>query len=105
MPGRGCTDAAAPGAQRRARWPAGCRDTFLDFSLNTNPLGPDPALVARWRATNLTDYPDPRYRQAREAVAHFHGYPPEGVVLGVGANELLHRIVRAFVQPGDRLCS
>ena len=85
--------------------PQAARDNVLDFSVNTNPLGPNPALVERWRAADLTDYPDPHYWQAREALAGYHGYRPDGVVLGVGASELLHRIARAFVQPGDRVLS
>jgi histidinol-phosphate aminotransferase len=85
--------------------PQAAGDKALDFSVNTNPLGPNPALIELWRAANLADYPDPHYQQAREALADFHGYPPEGVVLGVGASELLHRIARAFVQPGDQVLS
>jgi histidinol-phosphate aminotransferase len=76
-------------------------DTVLDFSVNANPLGPNPALVAAWQAADLTRYPDPTYRRAREALGALHGYPPDGVVLAVGASELLHRLVRAVVGQGD----
>jgi histidinol-phosphate aminotransferase len=76
-------------------------DQLLDFSVNSNPLGPNPALVELWRNADPSVYPDPHYRRARQALALFHGSQPDGVVLGVGASELLHRIVRAFVQPTD----
>lgn len=85
--------------------PQAADETVLDFSVNANPLGPNPALVLAWRQADLGRYPDPFYQRAREALAAFHGYPPEGVVLGVGASELLQRIVRALVNSGDLVVS
>jgi len=85
--------------------PQGAQDGVLDFSVNTNPLGPNPALLKIWREAEVTGYPDPYYRRAREALAAYHGCDPEGVVLGVGASELLHRVVRAFVGKGDEVIS
>ena len=81
--------------------PQGPDDALLDFSVNTNPLGPNPDLVRIWRESPVDRYPDPHYTRAREALAGWHGWDPDGVVLGVGASELLHRIVRAFVRPGS----
>jgi histidinol-phosphate aminotransferase len=85
--------------------PQGGDNGILDFSVNTNPLGPNPALVRIWREADPSTYPDPHYRRARTALAAYHDVDPASVVLGVGASELLHRIVRAFVQPGDRMIS
>ncbi len=81
--------------------PQGPDDTLLDFSVNTNPLGPNPELVRVWREAPVDRYPDPHYTRARQALAGLHGWDPDGVVLGVGASELLHRIARAFVGPGQ----
>jgi histidinol-phosphate aminotransferase len=81
--------------------PQGPDDALLDFSVNTNPLGPNLELVQAWRNASLDRYPDPHYTRAREALAAWHGWDPDGVVLGVGASELLHRIARAFVRAGD----
>lgn len=83
--------------------PQGHAEQVLDFSVNTNPLGPNPALLQIWREADPCGYPDPQYWAARQALAAYHGVDAEGVVLGVGASELLHRIVRAFVQPGDQV--
>lgn len=85
--------------------PQSHQEGILDFSVNTNPLGPNPELVRIWREADPGGYPDPLYRRARRALAGYHNIDPEGVVLGVGASELLHRIVRAFVRPGDRVVS
>ncbi|MCS6849128.1 MAG: aminotransferase class I/II-fold pyridoxal phosphate-dependent enzyme, partial [Anaerolineae bacterium] len=81
--------------------PQGPDDALLDFSVNTNPLGPNPELVRVWREAALDRYPDPHYTHARQALAEHHDWDPDGVVLGVGASELLHRIARAFVRAGD----
>lgn len=85
--------------------PQGPDDTLLDFSVNTNPLGPNPALVRVWHGAPLAGYPDPHYTRARQALAAWHGWDPDGVVLGVGASELLHRLARLLVRPGDEVLS
>jgi histidinol-phosphate aminotransferase len=81
--------------------PQGPDDALLDFSVNTNPLGPNPDLVRVWREAPLDGYPDPHYTRARQALAGLHGWDPDGVVVAVGASELLHRIARAFVRSGQ----
>jgi histidinol-phosphate aminotransferase len=78
---------------------------MLDFSVNTNVLGPNTALVDVWRNAPLSAYPDPTYTRARQALAALHDWDSEGVVLGVGASELLHRIVRVFVPASGRVIS
>jgi histidinol-phosphate aminotransferase len=85
--------------------PQAANEQVLDFSVNTNPLGPNPELVRIWRAADPSGYPDPQYRRARQALAAYHGVEPDSVVLGVGASELLQRIVRAFVQSGNAVVS
>lgn len=85
--------------------PQSAHENILDFSVNTNPLGPNPDLVRVWRAADPSAYPDPHYARARAALAAYHDVDPSPVVLGVGASELLHRIVRAFVAPGDTVLS
>ncbi|MCX7852249.1 MAG: histidinol-phosphate aminotransferase family protein [Caldilineales bacterium] len=81
--------------------PQGPDDGLLDFSVNTNPLGPNPALVRVWNGAPLAAYPDPHYTRARQALAVWHGWDPDGVVLGVGASELLHRLTRLLVRPRE----
>lgn len=85
--------------------PQGPDEVLLDFSVNTNPLGPNPALLRAWREAPLVSYPDPHYTKARRALAAWHDWDVEGVVLGVGASELLHRLARALIRPGDVVLS
>ncbi|MCW1968296.1 MAG: histidinol-phosphate aminotransferase family protein [Anaerolineae bacterium] len=84
--------------------PQAANENITDFSVNTNPLGPNPALMQIWREADLVGYPDPYYTVARTALANMHHWPVDGVVLGVGASELLHRIARV-ISPDDAVYS
>ncbi|GGQ98465.1 pyridoxal phosphate-dependent aminotransferase [Deinococcus ruber] len=77
----------------------------LDFSVNANPYGPNPLLLQALRAADHAEYPDPSYLSLRSALADWHGVGADQVVPAVGASELLHRVVRAYVGPGDRVLS
>ncbi|MFD1733474.1 aminotransferase class I/II-fold pyridoxal phosphate-dependent enzyme [Deinococcus malanensis] len=79
--------------------------TGLDFSVNTNPFGPSPALLEVVRQADHATYPDPTYLAVRETLAGWHGVSPHRVCLSVGASDLLHRLVRAFLPAGDSLLS
>ncbi len=82
------------------RWAAaraGCSpDQILDFSASISPLGPPDCLgpllsnAQPW----LIRYPDPDYRDLREAIATHHAVTPEQVLPGNGAAELLTWAVR-----------
>ncbi|WP_416137427.1 threonine-phosphate decarboxylase CobD [Halomonas sp. HK25] len=68
---------------------------LLDASANLNPLGP-PAWLAGWLAQRLQGggrelarYPDPDYREAREAIAAHEGVAPEQVLLTNGGAEAI----------------
>lgn len=66
----------------------------LDFSVNVNPLGlPKGARKAAEAAlSHAAEYPDPAYRQLREAVGRHYRIPPAFVVPGNGADDLIWRI-------------
>ncbi|MCE8014538.1 threonine-phosphate decarboxylase [Halomonas sp. MCCC 1A17488] len=63
----------------------------IDFSANLNPLGPPSWLPERLAASvaELARYPDPDYREAREAIAHAEGLGPEQVRLTNGGAEAI----------------
>jgi histidinol-phosphate aminotransferase len=73
---------------------------LLDFSVNTNPYGPCPAVVESLRAAAIDRYPDPTGRSVREAMALLLGLSPDEIALGNGAAELLWTLVRALLHPG-----
>lgn len=69
-------------------------EPLLDFSSNAHPLGPCPTALAAVRAADPTRYPDPRYVRLRGLLGGLHGVDPERIVVGAGAAELIHRVVR-----------
>ncbi|HEV8635035.1 MAG TPA: histidinol-phosphate transaminase [Chloroflexota bacterium] len=77
------------------------RDQVVDFSTNTNPLGPSPAAVAAARAAVWTHYPDDGATRLRQAIAEREGSAPEGVVVGNGSAELIWLVALAFLDPGQ----
>ncbi|GHG02977.1 histidinol-phosphate aminotransferase [Deinococcus piscis] len=77
----------------------------LDFSVNSNPYGPNPVLLEAVRNADHAHYPDPAYLDVRQALADWHGVSPDMVALSVGASDLLHRLARAFLPAGSKLLS
>lgn len=85
--------------------PGGQAFSGLDFSVNANPYGPNPTLLEEVKAADHAHYPDPDYQALRETLGHWHEVAPASVVPAVGASELLHRLARAYLRPGDRVLS
>lgn len=79
--------------------------TGLDFSVNSNPFGPNPHLLQAVLEADHTHYPDPTYYAVRTRLAHWHGVTPAEIALSVGASDLLHRLARAFLPAGGTLVS
>ena len=77
----------------------------LDFSVNANVYGPNPVLLKAVRQADHTRYPDPSYLALRERLGAWHGVEAACIVPAVGASELLHRMVRAYLRPKDRVLS
>jgi threonine-phosphate decarboxylase len=68
----------------------------LDFSSNINPLGMPRAAVRALKknAASFSAYPDPLSRRLRAALAVRYGVPPEQIVVGAGAADLIYRLTR-----------
>lgn len=73
------------------------RPVELDFSVNTNPLGTPPAVVAAVRdaAGALCCYPDPYCRELVDALAAHEGVAEDCILCGCGAAELIYAYCRA----------
>jgi threonine-phosphate decarboxylase len=76
------------------------KEAFIDFSSNMNPWGPPPVvkeiLLNSWY--DITRYPDPAVRELRQKLAETYDIPPESILVGNGAAELIDLIVR-LLQP------
>ncbi len=71
------------------------RGELVDFSSNINPLGPAPGLLDHLRIAlpEIVSYPSPQAREFRERLAAFMGVPVERLIIGNGANELIHLLI------------
>ena len=78
-------------------------ERIVKLSSNEGAFGPLPAAVAAFEAAvaHLNRYPDGGAVPLREALAERHGVPPEQVVLGNGADELIRLCAVATLDPGD----
>ncbi len=75
------------------------RETFLDFSVNINPLGMSPkgrAALAEFFSRETLRYPDIECRDLKKAIAAHDGVPAEGIVCGNGATELMYALMRVL---------
>jgi histidinol-phosphate/aromatic aminotransferase/cobyric acid decarboxylase-like protein len=72
------------------------RARLLDVSVNINPYGPSPDVIAAIARAAVERYPDPTARAARVALAAHLGTTPDAVALGNGAADLLWTLARAL---------
>lgn len=70
----------------------------IDFSSNSNPLGPPESVVqaAAEAASRMADYPDVRCQQLREALASYEGLDPSMIYFGNGAAEVIFSLCLAL---------
>lgn len=76
--------------------------SIIDASANLNPLGPPDWLDAAFAEGRRHSgrYPDPAYRQLRAAASDRLGVPPECLVFGNGADELMYALARSLFRTG-----
>ena len=83
------------------------RDILYDFSANLNPLGMPESVknalensVSEWEI-----YPDPYCRRLTKKLSERENFPPESIVCGNGAADLIYRIVQAVKAKKAVLCA
>jgi L-threonine-O-3-phosphate decarboxylase len=75
----------------------------LDFSSNTNPEGPSPAVPAALARVPLHRFPDRDALALRTSLARLLELPVECLLAGNGASELLALVAQAYLRRGDRV--
>jgi len=75
----------------------------LDFSVNTNPLGPAPGLLRAIANTDWSRYPGDDEAPLCRGLARQVDVTPDHVALGNGSAELLWLIALAVLSPGDEV--
>lgn len=82
---------------------AGIRpEDVIRLNANENPFGPSEAATRAVAESALNIYPDPNQRQIRSALSRYTGQPPERLLTGAGADELIDLLMRLFLEPGDK---
>ncbi|MCE1254353.1 MAG: histidinol-phosphate aminotransferase family protein [Anaerolineae bacterium] len=76
-------------------------EDVLDFSVNSHPFGPSPAVMRAVAATPLERYPDRQCLALRRALAKFHQLNIEQICVGSGTAELINHLARVYLKPGD----
>jgi histidinol-phosphate aminotransferase len=77
----------------------------VKIASNENPLGPSPRALAAIRNSlaSLHRYPDGAGHRLIHRIAEANGIPPQNVVIGNGSDDIIALLIRALVQPGDRV--
>jgi len=76
-------------------------DRLLDFSANINPMGLPPRAAERLAheaadPRSWSRYPDAQAPELRSALCQYLAVAPESIVLGAGADSLIHAAVRGL---------
>jgi len=81
-------------------------DQIVKLDANENPYGPLPAVRETLGKLDFPHiYPDPESRALRESLKEFTGVPPEYLLAGSGADELIDLLMRVLLEPGDCILS
>lgn len=83
------------------------REIVYDFSANLNPLGmPERVKNALQKSISEWEkYPDPFCRSLVKKLSECENFPPENIVCGNGAADLIFRIVQAVKPPKAVVCA
>ena len=73
----------------------------FDFSTNSNACGPCPQSLQDVQQADTTHYPDPDYRDLRQALADFHAVDVRRIVLAASASEFVFRISALAAQTAN----
>ncbi len=79
---------------------------MIKLNTNENPYPPSPRVLealARVADETLRLYPDPEASALRARAATVYGVPAEWILAGNGSDELIALVLRAAIDPGDRV--
>ena len=74
---------------------------LLDFSVNSNPFGPSPRVLAAIRAVDIARYPDRDCLELRGRLAQANWVTEQEILVGNGTAELIFLITQAFLNFDD----
>lgn len=77
------------------------REAALDLSVNINPYGPCPQVMAAIKQASIDYYPDAQGEEFKNALATRLGCPAAEIIVGNGAVDLLWSLARALLRSGE----
>lgn len=86
-----------PGYEHVGKYPP----ATADLSTNINPYAPDEAVRQAVASAPIDAYPDPAASEARALLAPVWELAPERILLAPGASDLIYRLARCWIRPGD----
>lgn len=76
---------------------------IIDFSVNYNPYGPPPEVLAVLRSGLVNGYPDPRATELRNCLSQKLRVGSDNLIVGNGSTELIRLIAMAYFDRNDRV--
>jgi histidinol-phosphate aminotransferase len=76
-------------------------DTLIDFSVNSNPFGPSPAVIESLKTVDISAYPDRHCSKLRSDLSGLIGVEIDQILVGNGTSELFWLICHANLHKGD----
>ena len=76
-------------------------DEVLDFSVNSNPFGPSPKVLAAIHQVDVSIYPDRHSTELCDRLARLNDVQTAQILAGNGTSELIYLIAHAYIQPED----
>ncbi len=79
---------------------------MIKLNTNENPYPPSPRVLEAIAGTadaSVRLYPDPEAHALRARAARVYGVPADHIMAGNGSDELLALVLRATIDPGDRV--
>ena len=79
---------------------------YIKLNTNENPYPPSPRVreaIARCANDDVRLYPDPMANALRDAAAARYDLTRDHILAGNGSDELLAMVLRACIEPGDRV--
>ncbi len=73
-------------------------DTLVDFSVNSNPFGPSPAVIESLKIVDVSTYPDRFCSKLRSDLSELGGVELDRILVGNGTSELFWLICHAYLK-------
>jgi histidinol-phosphate aminotransferase len=67
------------------------------------PVSVKKKVLSRINSVSFNRYPDPGAEALKKALAKKNGVKPANIMLGNGSDEIIHYLIQAFTDPGDKV--